>query len=151
MNWCERGILHIGKVRIRSWITPGLWILLIFVISSIPASPLIKIQTQPKSLILCFLLSDPVGHVAMFGIFGFLLGRSLRRNFPLMGKRNSILWAFLVSFLLVLANEVYQQLVIPGRGFEIEDLIWGFVGIGAATSYLSITSPKTMRKSHSIP
>lgn len=142
--------MHIGKVSVRNWVAPGIWIVLIFVISSIPASPLIKIQTQPKSLILRFLLSDPVGHVVMFGILGFLLARSFRKNFPSMGKRNLILWAFLVSFLLVLANEAYQQLVIPGRAFQIEDIIWGFVGVGVAISYLSITFPKRVEKSHSI-
>lgn len=142
--------IAMGKVRVRSWIASGLWIVLIFTISSIPASPLIKTYTQLKSVILRFLLSDPVTHLVMFGILGFLLGRSFRKNFPLMGKRNLILWAFLVSFLLVLANEVYQQLVIPGRGFETEDIIWGFVGIGAAVGYFSITFPKTMRRSHSV-
>jgi len=142
--------MHIGKVKLRRWVAPGLWIVLIFIISSIPASPLIKIQTQPKCLILLFLLSDPVGHVVMFGVLAFLLWRSFWKNFHLRGKRNLILWAFLASFLFALANEVYQQLIIPGRGFEIEDLIWDFVGIGVVAGYLSITFPKTMRKSHSI-
>lgn len=129
---------------------PGLWIALILIISSIPASPLVKIQTQPKSLILRFLLSDPVTHLVMFGILGFLLARSFWKNFPLMGKRNLILWAFLVSFLLALINEVYQHLIIPGRAFEIKDIIWNLAGIAVAISYFSIILPKTMRKSHSI-
>ena len=106
--------------------------------------------TQLKNPVLRFLLSDPLAHIVMFGTLAFLLGRSFRKNFPLMGKTNLILWAFLVSFLLALAIEGYQQLVIPGRAFEIEDLIWNFIGIGVAVGYLSITFPKTMRKSHSI-
>ncbi len=139
--------MHIGKIRVWNWIVPGIWIALIFIISSIPAAPLINAYTQLKSVILRFLLSDPVTHIVMFGILGFLLGRSFRKSFPLMGKRNLILWAFLVSFLLALINEVYQQLVIPGRGFEIQDLIWDFVGIGAAVIYLFIAFPKTMESS----
>jgi len=105
---------------------------------------------QLKNPVLRFLLTDPVTHMVMFGILAFLLGRSFRKNFALMGKRNLILWAFLVSFLLALINEVYQQLIIPGRGFEIEDIIWDFVGIGVAVGYLFITFPKTMRTPHSI-
>ncbi|NQS88309.1 VanZ family protein [Patescibacteria group bacterium] len=142
--------MYIGKVRVWSWILPGIWIALIFGISSIPAAPLINAYTQLENVILRFLLSDPVSHIVMFGVLGFLLGRSFRNSFPLMGKRNLILWAFLVTFLLSFLNEVYQQLVIPGRAFEIVDLIWNFVGIGAAISCLSIIFPKTMRKSHSI-
>jgi len=144
-----KGILHIGEASVRSWIMPGIWIALIFIISSIPASPIINAYTQLKSVILRFLLSDPVAHMIMFGVLGLLLGYSFRKNFSLISKRNLILWVFLVSFLLALGIEVYQQLVIPERAFEIKDLIWDFVGIGAAVSYLSIMLPKTMRKSHS--
>jgi len=136
--------LHSENVRFRSWVAPGLWIALIFTISSIPASPISKVYTQLTSVILRFLFSDPVGHVIMFGVLGFLLARSFRKNFPLMGKRNLILWAFLVSSLLALINEVYQQLIIPGRGFEIEDIIWDFVGIGVAIGCLSIASPSPL-------
>lgn len=142
--------MYIGKVRIRSWVAVGMWIVLIFTISSIPDSLIINAQTQVKNVTLRFLLSEPVPHMIMFGVLGFFLGCSFRKSFPLMGKRNLILWIFLISFLLALAIEVYQQLVIPGRAFEIEDLIWDFVGIGAAIGYLFITLPKTMRKSHSI-
>lgn len=144
------GNMIMRKARVRSWIAPGIWITLIFIISSIPASPIKTIYTELRSPVLRFLLSDPVGHVAMFGILGFLLGRSFWRSFPLIGKRNLILWAFLASFLLALANEVYQQLLIPGRSFELKDIVWNFVGIGAAVGYLFITFPKTMRKSQSI-
>lgn len=143
--------MHIGKERVRSWVAPGIWIALIFIISSIPASPIKAMYTQLKNSVLRFLVPDPVTHIVMFGTFAFLLGRSFWKNFPLMDKKNLILWVFLASFLLALAIEVYQQLVIPGRAFEIEDLIWDFVGIGAAIGYLFITLPKTMRKSHSIP
>jgi len=82
--------LHSENVRFRSWVAPGLWIALIFTISSIPASPISKVYTQLTSVILRFLFSDPVGHVIMFGVLGFLLARSFRKNFPLMGKRNLI-------------------------------------------------------------
>lgn len=129
----------------------GLWIALIFIISSIPASPIKAMYAQLKNPVLRFLLTDPVTHIVMFGILAFLLGRSFWKNFRLMDNKNLILWAFLASFLLALAIEVYQHLVIPGRAFEIEDLIWNLVGIGVAVSYLSITFPKTMRKSRSIP
>lgn len=139
------------KVRIRSWIAPGLWIVLIFTISSIPVSSIEVIYAQLESPVLRFLLSDPVTHIVMFGILAFLLGRSFWKNFRLMDNKNLILWAFLgaflASFLLALAIEVYQQLVIPGRAFEIEDLIWNLVGIGAAVGYLSITFASRTRKS----
>ncbi len=52
--------MYSGKVSVRSWIVPGVWIVLIFGISSIPAAPLINAYTQLKSVILRFLLSDPV-------------------------------------------------------------------------------------------
>ena len=138
------------KKKFRGWIVPKIWIALLFIISSIPLPASTKAY---RSVILRFLLSGPVTHMAhmvMFGILGFLLGRSFRKSFPLMGKRNSILWTFLVSFLIALAMEVYQQLVIPGRGFEIKDLTWDLLGIGAAIIYLSIALPKATRRPHLI-
>lgn len=133
--------MYIEQVRVGNWIAPGIWTALIFIISSIPASPITGMYTQLRSPILRFLLSDPVVHIVMFGILGFLLGPSFQKNFPLMGKRNLILWVFLVGFLLALVIELYQELLIPGRAFEIKDVIWDFVGIGIAGGYLFITLP----------
>ena len=149
--------MQIGKVRVKSWVVLGMWIALIFTISSIPESLIINpesliinARSQAKNVTLRFLLSGPVTHMIMFGVLGFFLGCKFRRNFPSMVKRILILWTFLTSFLIALAIELYQQLVIPTRGIEIKDLIWDFVGIGVAVGYLSITFPKTMRKSHLI-
>lgn len=140
----------IEEEKIINWIILSIWIALIFAISSIPASSITNAYAQLKSTILRFLLSDPVIHTIMFGVLGFLLARSFQKNFSLIGKRNLILWVFLVSFLLALANEVYQQLLIPGRAFEIEDLVWDFIGIGASVGYLSVAFSKTMRKLDSV-
>lgn len=145
------GTLHIGKVRVRSWVASSLWIVLIFTISSIPASAVKAMYTQLKSPILRFLFSDPVTHVIMLGMLAFLLGHSLRRNFHLMDKKSLILWTLLATLLVTVGIEIYQQLVIPGRAFEIRDLIWDFVGIGIAISYLFISFPKTIGKPPSIP
>ena len=144
------GILHIGKVNLRSWVVVGMWIVLAFTMASIPDPLIINVQTHLKNVTLRFLLSERVTHMIMFGVLGFFLGHSFRKNFPSMVKRVLILWTFLISFLIALAIELYQQLVIPTRGIEIKDLIWDFVGIAVAVGYLSITSPKTARKSHSI-
>ena len=142
--------MNIGKVRIRNWVAFALWVALIFAISSIPAAPLIKIQNQPQSVILRFLFSDPVGHVVMFGILGILLGRSTQKSFSLVGRGNLILWVFLLSFVLALAIEAYQQLIVLGRSFEVEDIVWDFVGIGVAVAYLCVVCPRVVRKGRSV-
>ena len=128
-------------ICLRNWWGSVAWLGFIFVICSLPASPLIKIQSEPKVALWRFLLSDPVGHRGMFGVLGVLLGWSLGRTFPQWGGGRVVLGLILLGFILGLITELYQLLVIPGRSFQLSDLVWDLIGLLIASGiFLGIKS-----------
>lgn len=140
--------ISIHKLKIRNWIVPTGWGVLIFIVSSIPASPIMEMYSQLESGILRFLLSDPITHMVMFGVLGFLLGRSFLRNFSSLSKLKLVLSTFVITFFIGLAVEVYQEVFILGRALEMDDIIWNAVGIGIACVFLLISFPKMTKKPH---
>ena len=124
-------------MKIKEWITPGIWIGLIFAISSIPNSSIVRTYGV-KNNILRFLLSDPVVHAVMFGVLSFLVGHGFRRSFVLLPGKRLILYTFCSTFLFALAVEVYQQLLVPERALEMRDIVFNLVGIGAACGYFLV-------------
>jgi VanZ family protein len=89
-----------------------LWIIIIFVLTGYPKLEVPKM----KGLHL-----DKLYHFVVFFIMGFLAARLLSvRGFFLLG-------------LVVLFLAEFQQLVIPGREFEISDILAG--GIAIVVSY----------------
>ncbi len=89
-----------------------LWIIIIFVLTGYPRLEVPKMKN---------LHFDKLYHFIVFFILGFLASRLL-----------SIRGFFILGLVVLLLAEL-QQLVIPGREFEIFDIMAG--GIGLVLSY----------------
>lgn len=89
-----------------------LWIIIIFVLTGYPKLEVPKV----KSLHL-----DKIYHFIAFFIMGFLAARLL-----------SVRGFFMLGIIVLLLAE-FQQLVIPGRQFELSDIAAG--GIALVVSY----------------
>lgn len=94
------------------------WIAIIIFLTGYPSLPTPKIREFPV---------DKILHFAIFFLFG-LIARPLLK--PLK--------YFLFGTALILAAE-FQQLFIPGRTFEIMDMVAGAIGL---TVYFIITLPQ---------
>ncbi len=84
------------------------WVLVIFLLTGYPSIPMPRIEQFP---------ADKIAHALMF----FILGLIQRRLFSIRTYGG-------IGALIVLIAE-FQQLFIPGRTFEIADIIAGLVGL----------------------
>ena len=84
------------------------WIIVIFVLTGYPTLETPKIKEFPV---------DKVYHFIVFLILGLL-------EMPILRPRNF----FLLGFAIALLAEI-QQIFIPGRDFEILDIVAGLVGL----------------------
>lgn len=84
------------------------WVLVIFLLTGYPSIPMPRIEQFP---------ADKIAHAAMF----FILGLIQRRLFYIHSYCS-------IGALIVLIAE-FQQLFIPGRTFEIGDIIAGLIGL----------------------
>jgi VanZ family protein len=101
-----------GMKRNVRWALLVLWIIIIFVLTGYPKFEVSKIDV--------FFL-DKVYHFVVFFIMGFLASRLLNIK------------GFFTLGIIVLLMAEFQQLIIPGRDFEIPDILAG--GIGLVISY----------------
>ncbi len=85
-----------------------LWVIVIFVITGYPSLKMPTVNEVPV---------DKVYHAIIFIILGFL-------EYPLL-KRFSY---FLVGGTIVVLAE-FQQLIIPGREFDVFDMVSGMCGL----------------------
>ena len=102
-----------------------LWVVVIFVVSSIPGQVLSDIQNKPRILFVRKLISDPVMHFLEYAILTFLLARFCS-NFAI--GILVPLYAIAGAVFIALCDEFYQY-IIPKRGFEIKDLLMDALGI----------------------
>lgn len=86
------------------------WITVIFLLTGYPSIPVPPIKQFP---------ADKIGHAAVFLVMGLIQRR-------LFGFRKYCL----LGCAVVLAAE-FQQLIIPGRTFEVGDILAGLIGIAA--------------------
>ena len=85
-----------------------LWIIVIFVITGYPFLKIPSVKGTPL---------DKLYHVVIFLILGFL-------EYPLLKK-----FAYFLVGGTILFFAEFQQLIIPGRKFEIFDLVAGMCGL----------------------
>jgi len=71
---------------------------------------------------------DKMGHFLLFGILGFLLGRSALLLFP---KRNPARLVLTVSLLLsiLIGLEEWSQSLFPARTMSFTDLLFSYAGV----------------------
>lgn len=94
--------------------------ILIFVFSSIPYPPDIKLSVSNEDLI---------KHAIAYSIFGFFLARALyhQDRFPKLRERHN-LFTFILGSLYGISDE-FHQFFVPGRSSEVSDLLADSFGI----------------------
>ena len=102
------------------------WIIVIFVLTGYPALKTPHLDQYPV---------DKLYHFALFLILGVLEFRIMKT-----------LYVFVLGVSVILVAEL-QQIFIPGRAFEVLDIIAGFTGLCAA--YLILTGYRKIK--HALP
>lgn len=105
-----------------------LWIIIIAVVSSLPALPVLKIHTSKKDIRLDYLI-----HFLEYGSLAFLAFlSSADKNF----RMKSTTWLIVLLCLTVFAlADEYHQVFIPGRAFNTRDIISNISGIAGGSLF----------------
>jgi VanZ family protein len=70
---------------------------------------------------------DKIAHFCAYGILAYLVHRALTKPYPLTSS--AILGAALLSAAYGLSDELHQR-AVPGRTFDLQDLMADLAGIG---------------------
>lgn len=94
--------------------------IILFILSSIPYPPTIKLNVSYEDLIM---------HAIAYGVFGFFVARALyNQNGYLRLKENLLLFTFIIGTVYGISDEIHQYFV-PGRFSDILDVLADSVGI----------------------
>lgn len=110
------------------------WVIIIIIVSSLPNIPTLKFHTSKSDIRLDYLI-----HFCEYGSLAFLAYLTFAKRF-----RTTVKMFFLVTIGLVLfavADEFHQKL-IPGRSFNVGDIISNISGILAAMVFCVVTFRK---------
>jgi VanZ family protein len=110
------------------------WVIIIIIVSSLPGIPTLKLHTSKSDIRLDYLI-----HFCEYGSLAFLAYLTFTKRF-----RTAVKMFFLVTIGLVLfavADEFHQKL-IPGRSFNVMDIISNISGILAAMVFCIVTFRK---------
>lgn len=113
------------KIRapLKFWRPTLLWMLFIFLLSSVPGRDIPKIQIPHL---------DKVFHFIEYSVLGVLMVRSLVRTRPGVPIPGSAVLAAVLVILFAFSDE-WHQTFIPGRSSE-----WGDIGVDAVAAVLGI-------------
>jgi VanZ family protein len=109
------------------------WVIIIIIVSSLPNIPTLKFHTSKSDIRLDYLI-----HFCEYGSLSFLAYLTFEKRFA------AVKMFFLVTIGLVLfavADEFHQKL-IPGRSFNVMDIISNISGILAAMVFCVVTFRK---------
>jgi VanZ family protein len=104
------------------------WTLTILIFSSLPNIPTLKIHTARAEIRIDYLM-----HLCEYGFLTFVTFLSFSGNEFRIGYRRIIL-IILCLILFAIADELHQKL-IPGRSYNISDIISNITGILAGTLF----------------
>jgi VanZ family protein len=108
-----------------------IWALTILSISSVPNLPSPKIETGGFKIRL-----DYIFHFCEYGLLAFLTFLTfVKEDFCIGLKKYFVLF---VSLILFAAADEFHQKLIPGRTFNVKDIISNMAGIVAAVIFCSI-------------
>jgi VanZ family protein len=107
------------------------WILTIIILSSIPNIPTLKIHTAKSEIRLDYLM-----HFCEYGVLTFIAFLSFAGKEFNIGCRKILLIAISLIIFAVL-DELHQKL-IPGRSYNIKDIISNVTGIMAVTIFVML-------------
>jgi VanZ family protein len=116
-----------------------IWLLTILIVSSIPYIPTLKIHTQKAEFRLDYLM-----HFCEYGLLAFLTFLSFAEDEFRIGFRKAVI--IIVSLMLVAFLDELHQKLIPGRTYNINDILSNLTGIVVATIFTFIVF-RLIRKS----
>jgi VanZ family protein len=102
-----------------------IWIIFIVIFSSIPSLPTMKIQTHTSVIRLDYLI-----HFCVYGFLAFLAYLTYSDNHFKLNLRKYIIITTVVILFAIL-DEFHQKL-IPGRSYNVKDILSNISGIIAA-------------------
>jgi VanZ family protein len=104
------------------------WIITILVVSSIPSLPTLKIHTAKAEIRLDYLI-----HFCEYGSLAFLAFLTfIRKEFKVNYSRFSLITILLAAFAIL---DEFHQKFIPGRSYNIIDILSNIAGIVAAVVF----------------
>jgi VanZ family protein len=107
------------------------WLLTIIIISSIPNIPTLKIHTARTEIRLDYLM-----HFCEYGVLTFIAFLSFSgKEFQINYKKIGLIAVSLILFAIL--DELHQKL-IPGRSYNIKDIMSNVTGILAVTAFTVI-------------
>jgi VanZ family protein len=105
------------------------WILTIIIVSSIPNIPTLKIHTAKREIRLDYLM-----HFCEYGILTFIAFLSFAgKEFKITHKKVILISISLIFFAVL--DELHQKL-IPGRSYNIKDIMSNVTGILTVTLFV---------------
>ena len=107
------------------------WVITIIIVSSLPGIPALKFHTSKSDIRLDYLI-----HFCEYGSLAFLAYLTFAKRFSTAGKMFFLITIGLVVF--AVADEFHQKL-IPGRSFNVMDIVSNISGILAALVFCVVT------------
>lgn len=121
-------------IRLIIWCKPYaryilvFWFLTIISVSSVPSLPTLKIHTAKSEIRLDYLI-----HFCEYGFLAFMAFLTMAdKEFRLKYSKFLIITLSLILFALM---DEYHQKLIPGRAFNVKDILSNIAGILAACVY----------------
>jgi VanZ family protein len=115
------------------------WVLAIFSVSSAPSIPVLKIHTAKAEIRLDYLI-----HFCEYGSLAFLTFLTFSgKEFRISAPKYLIISAGLICFALF--DEFHQKL-IPGRTFNVNDIISDITGIAGGVLFCIVTFRMLVKK-----
>jgi VanZ family protein len=115
------------------------WLLAIIIVSSVPSIPTLKIHTGKTEIRLDYLI-----HFCEYGVLAFMAFLSFAGNkFKMSCRKFIIITLCLISFAIL--DEFHQKL-IPGRSFNLKDILSNILGIFALLIFCALVFRKIAGK-----
>lgn len=99
-------------MKILRWIAVIGWMMVIFLVSSLPGSTIPPI----------FPLQDIAGHFIIYTILAILFARALKISIPNVKASRLYFWIIVFGIFYGLTDEIHQYFV-PGRCMDIKDVL----------------------------
>jgi len=129
-------------IRLIIWCKPyakyilAFWFLTIISVSSIPRIPTLKIHTAHSEIRL-----DHIIHFCEYGFLAFMSFLTFAgKDFKLKYRRYILITLGLILFAVL---DEYHQILIPGRAFNMKDILYNIAGILSAAAFCVVMFKKT--------
>jgi VanZ family protein len=117
----------------------AVWIVTIIVVSSIPSLPVLKIHAAKTEIRLDYLM-----HFCEYGFLAFLAFLSFTGiEFKMSSRKFILITLCLISFAFL---DELHQILIPGRAFNLNDILSNVMGILAALLFCALVFRKIAEK-----